>query len=275
MFAATAEVAVARHPDVLEPVSVDDARAMYPPLGPIRHALFNPRGARVDGRSMVAALEFAARARSGLAERDRAARGGRRDWSRSRARPRRSAVARRDRGRRVDHRRRGGVRDAQRRASRAGSDRPPPPRCGHRVVAGVAADPQPLRGAVPRRAPRARRDRRGRGLRRAAHRGRPPPAVLGGPPAQSRPRRRDLPRGARRAAAGQRRRPPGDRQPPRRRHVYVASGHGANGLLLGPVTGASWPTWSAGARRRSTSPTSRPPGSPEPAAADLDRLAKR
>ncbi len=62
VFAATADVAVGRHPDVLEPVSVDDARAMYPPLGPIRHALFNPRGARVDGRSMVAALEFAARA---------------------------------------------------------------------------------------------------------------------------------------------------------------------------------------------------------------------
>jgi D-amino-acid dehydrogenase len=60
-FAANMRTALARHPDVLEHVTVDEARAMYPPLGPIRHALFNPRGARVDGRSMVAALEFAAR----------------------------------------------------------------------------------------------------------------------------------------------------------------------------------------------------------------------
>ena len=77
-FAANAEVASARHPGVLAHVTVDEARAMYPPLGPIRHALFNPRGARVDGRSMVAALEFAAAfARGGLANRDRAARRGR------------------------------------------------------------------------------------------------------------------------------------------------------------------------------------------------------
>jgi D-amino-acid dehydrogenase len=61
-FAASAAVALARHPGVLERVTVDEARAMYPPLGAIRHALFNPRGARVDGRSMLAALEFAARA---------------------------------------------------------------------------------------------------------------------------------------------------------------------------------------------------------------------
>jgi D-amino-acid dehydrogenase len=61
-FAANAKASLARHPDVLEPVTVDGARAMFPPLGPIRDALFNPRGARVDGRSMVAALEFAARA---------------------------------------------------------------------------------------------------------------------------------------------------------------------------------------------------------------------
>jgi len=74
VFAASARVALARHPDVLEPVSVDDARAMFPPLGEIRHALYNPRGARVDGRELVAALEFAARAvgvdwRSGQAAR--------------------------------------------------------------------------------------------------------------------------------------------------------------------------------------------------------------
>ena len=61
-FEANANFALARHPDVLERVTVDEARALYPPLGPIRHAVFNRRGARVDGRSMVAALEFAARA---------------------------------------------------------------------------------------------------------------------------------------------------------------------------------------------------------------------
>ncbi len=60
-FAANAKASLARHPDVVERVTVDEARGMYPPLGPIRDALFNPRGARVDGRSMVAALEFAAR----------------------------------------------------------------------------------------------------------------------------------------------------------------------------------------------------------------------
>ena len=47
---------------MLEHVTVDEARDRYPPLGPIRAALFNPRGARVDGRSMLAAFEFAARA---------------------------------------------------------------------------------------------------------------------------------------------------------------------------------------------------------------------
>ena len=61
-FEANTNVALARHPDVLERISVDEARALYPPLGPIRSAVFNSRGARVDGRSMVAALEFAARA---------------------------------------------------------------------------------------------------------------------------------------------------------------------------------------------------------------------
>jgi D-amino-acid dehydrogenase len=60
-FAANAADETARHPNVLESITVDDARAMFPPLGPIRAALFNPRGARVDGRALVASLEFAAR----------------------------------------------------------------------------------------------------------------------------------------------------------------------------------------------------------------------
>ena len=62
VFAANAADASARHPTVLESVTVDDARAMFPPLGTIRAALFNPRGARVDGRALVASLEHAARA---------------------------------------------------------------------------------------------------------------------------------------------------------------------------------------------------------------------
>jgi D-amino-acid dehydrogenase len=62
LFEANAGEARLRHPGVLEPLSVDDARRRFPPLGEIRHALFNPRGARVDGRAMVAAVEHAARA---------------------------------------------------------------------------------------------------------------------------------------------------------------------------------------------------------------------
>jgi D-amino-acid dehydrogenase len=63
LFEASAEEARSRHPGVLEVLSVDDARLRFPPLGEIRHALFNPRGARVDGRAMVAAVEHASRAR--------------------------------------------------------------------------------------------------------------------------------------------------------------------------------------------------------------------
>ena len=61
LFAENAEASLARHGDVLQPIDVEDARAMFPPLADIRHALFNPRAARVDGRAMVAALETAAR----------------------------------------------------------------------------------------------------------------------------------------------------------------------------------------------------------------------
>jgi D-amino-acid dehydrogenase len=61
-FAANAEASFARHPGLLERVGVDEARVRFPPLGEIRGAFFNPAGARVDGRAMVAALEAAARA---------------------------------------------------------------------------------------------------------------------------------------------------------------------------------------------------------------------
>ncbi|HZR14928.1 MAG TPA: FAD-dependent oxidoreductase [Acidimicrobiia bacterium] len=53
----------ARHADVLVDVAPDDACAMFPPLAGVRAAYFNPRGARVDGRAMAAALVHGAGAR--------------------------------------------------------------------------------------------------------------------------------------------------------------------------------------------------------------------
>jgi D-amino-acid dehydrogenase len=61
MFAEHATSVLSRRGDVLREVPVDEARAMFPPLGEIRRALFNPRAARVDGRAIVASLEHAAR----------------------------------------------------------------------------------------------------------------------------------------------------------------------------------------------------------------------
>jgi D-amino-acid dehydrogenase len=62
-YAENRGVAFERHGDVLRDVSVDDARRMFPPLGDVQAAYFNPRAARVDGRAMAAALEHAARLR--------------------------------------------------------------------------------------------------------------------------------------------------------------------------------------------------------------------
>src|SRR6476646_7065250 len=53
-FAANAEQSLARHPDTLRTVSPDEARDLFPPLGDVRAALFNPCGARVDGRALNA-----------------------------------------------------------------------------------------------------------------------------------------------------------------------------------------------------------------------------
>src|SRR5581483_11727337 len=55
--------AISRHADVLVDVAPDDACAMFPPLAGVRAAYFNPRGARVDGRAMAAALVHGAGAR--------------------------------------------------------------------------------------------------------------------------------------------------------------------------------------------------------------------
>ncbi len=49
-----------RHPDVVEEISSEQARELFPPLAEIRAAWLNRRAARVDGRSMTAALLDAA-----------------------------------------------------------------------------------------------------------------------------------------------------------------------------------------------------------------------
>jgi D-amino-acid dehydrogenase len=61
-YAANVDASRERHPGVLETLTSEGARALFPPLGDVRAAALNPRGARVDGRALVAALEFAARA---------------------------------------------------------------------------------------------------------------------------------------------------------------------------------------------------------------------
>lgn len=60
-FAAQLQLAHERCPDAVEEITVDEARARFPPLGDIRHAWYSAPAARVDGRSMTAALLDAAR----------------------------------------------------------------------------------------------------------------------------------------------------------------------------------------------------------------------
>jgi D-amino-acid dehydrogenase len=63
LFATTAELAARRCPGVLRALDEDDARALFPPIGPVRGALLNPAAARVDGRQLAAALLHGARSR--------------------------------------------------------------------------------------------------------------------------------------------------------------------------------------------------------------------
>ncbi len=65
LFAENIALARSRFPDLVEELSSDEARQMFPPLAEIRAAWRNRRAARVDGRSMTAALLDAAIA-SGL-----------------------------------------------------------------------------------------------------------------------------------------------------------------------------------------------------------------
>jgi D-amino-acid dehydrogenase len=55
-FAQRADLAISRSPQVLEEVTADEARELFPPLASVRHAIFNPAAARVDGRSVRAAV---------------------------------------------------------------------------------------------------------------------------------------------------------------------------------------------------------------------------
>lgn len=55
-FATCADLALGRSPATVTEVTSDDARALFPPLGEVRRALHNPAAARVDGRLMTAAL---------------------------------------------------------------------------------------------------------------------------------------------------------------------------------------------------------------------------
>ncbi len=49
-----------RSPGLTEDVSSDDASRFFPPLAPVRRALYNPAGRRVDGRALNIALRTAA-----------------------------------------------------------------------------------------------------------------------------------------------------------------------------------------------------------------------
>ncbi len=62
-FDATSAAALRRSPGTLVEVSPDDAVARFPPLGPVRRALRNPAAARLDGRTSTAALLRAATSR--------------------------------------------------------------------------------------------------------------------------------------------------------------------------------------------------------------------
>lgn len=60
LFATNIALARARCPDEVEEITTDEARRRFPPLGDIRNAWYSRRAARVDGRSMTAALLDAA-----------------------------------------------------------------------------------------------------------------------------------------------------------------------------------------------------------------------
>lgn len=62
LFAENIALARVRCPDEVEPLTPDEARERFPALGDVRNVWYSRRAARVDGRSMTAALLDAARA---------------------------------------------------------------------------------------------------------------------------------------------------------------------------------------------------------------------
>lgn len=64
-FERAAALTLARSPEVLHEISPDEARDRFPPLGEVRRAVHNPAAARVDGRILLAAV-LAAACRRGL-----------------------------------------------------------------------------------------------------------------------------------------------------------------------------------------------------------------
>jgi D-amino-acid dehydrogenase len=69
LFAATRPQILTQSGGAVRDVDAADAHAMFPPLGPVRAALYNPLAARIDGRRATAALLHGAR-RRGLTEID-------------------------------------------------------------------------------------------------------------------------------------------------------------------------------------------------------------
>ncbi len=59
-FSPFAEIALRRGGGDVAEISPDEARRLFPPLGPLHRALYCPSSARVDGRGMAAALRAAA-----------------------------------------------------------------------------------------------------------------------------------------------------------------------------------------------------------------------
>jgi D-amino-acid dehydrogenase len=59
-FSPFAEITLRRGGGDVAEISPDEARRLFPPLGPVHRALYSPSSARVDGRGMAAALRTAA-----------------------------------------------------------------------------------------------------------------------------------------------------------------------------------------------------------------------
>jgi D-amino-acid dehydrogenase len=62
-FAPFAELTLQRSAGAVSEIAPSDARDLFPPLGAVHRALYSPTSARVDGRGMAAALRHAAGAR--------------------------------------------------------------------------------------------------------------------------------------------------------------------------------------------------------------------